>query len=169
MNAKHKGGLLLFLAFVGVGYLGGLTGTVATAPKYSPDIDRQPALVYNVGLKPTDQTPAPSGAQQIAGKESAAADSSKINTEIFSTRGCIQCHTVSALKVKGGETGPDLSNATVNVPNKYGKSLREFLDKPEGVMAEVLPTKNVTDKEKDQIVELLTKAVDQNGSQPSEI
>ena len=161
MKAKVKGGVLLFLTFVGLGYLTGLTGIVAAAPKYAPEVDRQPALVYNAGLKTADQASAGSEVQQKAAKEPSATDASKMDTEIFSTRGCIQCHTISALKVVGGATGPDLSGAFKNVPNKYGKPLSEFLQQPEGVMAEVLPTKNVTDKEKEQIVELLTKATDQ--------
>ena len=164
MNAKYKGGLL-FLAFVGVGFLSGLTGTVAIAPKYTPDIDREAAVIYNIDVQPAGKAASSADPQQAAAKEAATATVAKLDTNIFSNKGCIQCHTISALEVKGGATGPDLSQAIDNVPNKYGKKLPEFLQQPEGVMSEVLPTKNVSDQEKEQIVELLTKAANQQTSQ----
>lgn len=167
MKTTHKGGILLFLAFVGVGYLGGLTGTVATAPKYSGTPEQKPALVYNTGVQPAGQsadaaTPVDQPVNSTA--QGTQATTVALDTSVFSNKGCIQCHTISGINVTGGATGPDLTNAINNVPNKYGKSLREFLDAPEGVMSEVLPTKKVTDPEKEKIVELLTKAAEQQGS-----
>ena len=46
------------------------------------------------------------------------------------TSGCIACHAVSALEVQGGVTGPDLSNSYVNVPDKHGVPIDEFLKEP---------------------------------------
>lgn len=76
--------------------------------------------------------------------------------EIFSKVGCIACHSISALDVKGGATGPDLSKAYVNVADKHGKSLEEFLKKPSSaVMSSVIGAKPLTDEERKQVIEAL--------------
>jgi mono/diheme cytochrome c family protein len=170
MSGKQKGLMLLFSAFVGIGFLGGLTGVVASAPQNIPESDREPALVYNTGLQPADQakTTDSNAKPEDTNDQPTEAQTVSLDTSVFSNNGCIQCHAIPGLNVNGGSTGPDLTFAINNVPNKYGKSLTEFLQQPEGIMAEVLPTKNVTDEEKEQIVELLTKAAEQASNQTSD-
>lgn len=160
MGVNGKGGILLFLMWAGFGFLGGLTGSVAAAPRYFPETAQTAALVYNTGLKPAGQSSPAAGAQPAS-----AGSSGQNEAEVFITRGCIQCHKILAYNLKGGETGPDLSIAYNDVPARYGKTLKEFLWKPEGTMGEVLPGREVTDEEKNKILELLTKAAEKGKNQ----
>ena len=53
--------------------------------------------------------------------------------------GCTDCHTVAALKIKGGaDVGPDLSAAYAEVPFRYGVPFERFFDQPPSVMRLVL-------------------------------
>ncbi|OUM88506.1 MAG: hypothetical protein BAA01_05230 [Bacillus thermozeamaize] len=80
----------------------------------------------------------------------------KTGGEIFVQAGCVQCHSVSAYDVKGGQTGPDLSNAYAEVLAKHGKSLDEFLKEPTtAVMSSVIKGKPLSDEELNKIVEAL--------------
>lgn len=79
--------------------------------------------------------------------------------EIFTKAGCIACHSVSALNVQGGATGPDLSKAYVNVKDKHGVPIEEFLKKPtSAVMSSVLGAKPLTDEERNQVLAALKLA-----------
>lgn len=147
---KRKGGILLFLMWQGFGFLMGLTGSVIAAPRYFPAVDYSAPLVYNAGLKPASQS--------STGATSQPASTGEREGEIFVTRGCIQCHRITAYDLKGGVTGPDLSIAYHDVPDRFGKTLEEFLWEPEGTMGEIIPGRGVTDEEKKKILELLTKA-----------
>jgi cytochrome c2 len=78
----------------------------------------------------------------------------------FVKKGCFVCHSVESLGVaSASKIGPDLSEAVVDVRNRFGKPLPEFLDNPSGTMAVVLSTQiRLTPEEKRQVVELLTSA-----------
>ncbi|CUS95647.1 hypothetical protein JGI8_02210, partial [Candidatus Kryptonium thompsonii] len=55
--------------------------------------------------------------------------------------------------------GPDLSNALEDVQSRFGKTLENFIKEPTGTMSIVLGSQiMLTDSEKVQVVELLTKA-----------
>jgi cytochrome c551/c552 len=78
---------------------------------------------------------------------------------ILSKRGCLGCHSVEALNLKGGQVGPDLSQAFVNVEGKHGKPIEEFLKQPtSAVMSGVIGKNPLTDEERNQVLELLQKA-----------
>ncbi|MDQ0215628.1 cytochrome c551/c552 [Oikeobacillus pervagus] len=80
---------------------------------------------------------------------------------IFSEKGCISCHSVSALNIQGGATGPDLSKAYDNVEGKHGKPIKEFLKVPtSAVMSGVIEGNPLTDEEIEKIVEALKKAAE---------
>jgi mono/diheme cytochrome c family protein len=67
---------------------------------------------------------------------------------ILVQRGCVSCHSVSALNIQGGATGPDLSQAYVNVEGKHGVPIEEYLKKPtSAVMSGVLGGKPLTEDE----------------------
>lgn len=79
--------------------------------------------------------------------------------EIFSQKGCIACHSIEKLGVKGGTTGPDLSQAYVNVEGKHGKPINEFLKAPtSAVMSTVICGNPLTDEEITKIVDALKVA-----------
>jgi cytochrome c2 len=78
---------------------------------------------------------------------------------ILSKRGCLGCHSVSALNLKGGAIGPDLSNIYNEVQSKHGMTLEQFLTKPNSaVMSGVIGSKPLTDDERNQVIEFLKKA-----------
>lgn len=76
--------------------------------------------------------------------------------DIFVRKGCVQCHSVSALDVEGAHVGPDLSASAQNVPARYGRELREYLRNPSGTMQLVLSQQiRLTPEEKDSIAAIL--------------
>ena len=78
---------------------------------------------------------------------------------ILAAKGCLGCHSVEALNLKGGATGPDLSQAFNNVEGKHGKPIDQFLKEPtSAVMSGVIGGNPLTDEEVKQIVELLQQA-----------
>ncbi|MBB6446636.1 cytochrome C [Bacillus benzoevorans] len=99
----------------------------------------------------------------LAVKEGAIAqqqgDASNNEGRIFLQRGCVSCHSVSALNIQGGATGPDLSQAYVNVEGKHGVPLEEFLKKPtSAVMSSVLGGDPLTDDERAAVIAALKAA-----------
>ena len=59
----------------------------------------------------------------------------------FVHRGCIGCHSISVHDIKGLTTiGPDLSIAQTDVQKRFGRTLEDFLDSPQGTMQMVLGT-----------------------------
>ena len=54
--------------------------------------------------------------------------------KIFYNLGCVKCHNIKVLNVKGGHVGPDLSDAYSNVKKVYKKSINDFLKNPTGTM-----------------------------------
>lgn len=84
-----------------------------------------------------------------------------VNAEetIFSKKGCLQCHSVEALNIKGGAVGPDLSQAFNNVEGKHGKPINEFLKQPtSAVMSGVIGSNPLTDDEINEVLALLKEA-----------
>jgi len=78
---------------------------------------------------------------------------------ILVQRGCISCHSVSALNLQGGATGPDLSQAFVNVEGKHGVPIEQYLREPtSAVMSGVLGGKPLTDEELAAVLEALKSA-----------
>lgn len=72
---------------------------------------------------------------------------------IFIQRGCVSCHSISALNIQGGATGPDLSKAFENVEGKHGVPLEQYLQKPtSAVMSGVLGSKPLTDEERKAVL-----------------
>lgn len=102
--------------------------------------------------------PAASQTQQqaVAAQPTATASA---EGEIFVKRGCNACHAVEALGVQGGATGPDLSKAFVNVKDKHGIPIEQFLKKPtSAVMSGVLGGKPLTDDELKAVLAALKAA-----------
>jgi cytochrome c551/c552 len=89
----------------------------------------------------------------------ASATSSANEENILNQKGCLGCHSVDALNIKGGAVGPDLSQAFVNVEGKHGKPIEEFLKQPtSAVMSGVISKSPLTDDERKQVLELLKQA-----------
>ncbi|MEH7374159.1 c-type cytochrome [Neobacillus drentensis] len=78
---------------------------------------------------------------------------------ILNKKGCLGCHSVDALNIKGGAVGPDLSQAFTNVEGKHGKPIEEFLKAPtSAVMSGVIGKNPLSDEERKQVLELLKQA-----------
>ncbi|WHY86245.1 cytochrome C [Neobacillus novalis] len=92
-------------------------------------------------------------------EENTAATSSATEDNILNQKGCLGCHSVDALNIKGGAVGPDLSQAFVNVEGKHGKPIEEFLKEPtSAVMSGVISKSPLTDDERKQVLDLLKQA-----------
>ncbi|MCL4321608.1 MAG: hypothetical protein M0016_04225 [Deltaproteobacteria bacterium] len=82
----------------------------------------------------------------------------KKNRHIFIDLGCVKCHSINALNIKGGHVGPDLSGAYKNVKKIYRENLKEFLKNPAGTMSFVLMFNHLTGQEIEIINHELKKA-----------
>jgi hypothetical protein len=76
---------------------------------------------------------------------------------IFVSKGCPQCHSISALGIKSAaEVGPDLTLAYEDVRARFGVELEEFLHNPTGTMQVVLSsTIQLSPAERDSIIRIL--------------
>ncbi len=113
--------------------------------------------------KETEKTTEPSEKTDEEVKDDAIAqqqgDASDNEGRILTQKGCIACHSVSSLNLQGGATGPDLSQAYVNVEGKHGVPLEEFLTNPtSAVMSSVLGGEPLTDDERTAVIEALKVA-----------
>lgn len=100
-----------------------------------------------------------SNVDQEAEKTKEPAETSTAAETMIETKNCLSCHAVEGLGLQGGATGPDLSEAYVNVEGKHGKPLDEFLKEPtSAVMSSVISGNPLTDEEIAQIQEELKKA-----------
>jgi cytochrome c551/c552 len=112
----------------------------------------------------TNATADQSSASTKTDTSTAAADTASKTTavdqdNIIAKRGCIQCHSVGSLNIKGGQVGPDLSQAYTTVESKHGKPIEEFLKQPtSAVMSGVLGKDPLTDDQRQQVLDLLKKA-----------
>ncbi len=77
---------------------------------------------------------------------------------IFYNLGCVKCHNIRALNIKGGHVGPDLSGAYSNVEKVYRKSLNDFLKNPAGTMYFVLMFNHLSKENRKIIIAELKKA-----------
>lgn len=76
---------------------------------------------------------------------------------IFVTKGCPQCHTVSAFGITSqSEVAPDLTTAYDDVQTRFGLKLDQFLETPTGTMQLVLGSMiKLTPAERDSIFHIL--------------
>jgi cytochrome c551/c552 len=113
----------------------------------------QPSQTAQTETKATTETKE----ESTAAKETSSASVSEDN--ILNKKGCLGCHSVEALNLKGGAVGPDLSQAFVNVEGKHGKPIEEFLKQPtSAVMSGVIGKSPLTDDERKQVLDLLKQA-----------
>ena len=77
--------------------------------------------------------------------------------QIFLTKGCPQCHSISALQVTSPtNAGPDLALAYTDVRSRFSTSLEEFLHNPTGTMSIVLSSQiQLSPAERDSVIKLL--------------
>jgi len=96
---------------------------------------------------------------QSTDKQEAAKTVSANQDNILQKRGCLSCHSVGALNLKGGQVGPDLSKAYVEVQDKHGMPIEKFLTKPNSaVMSGVIGKDPLTNDQRKQVIEILKKA-----------
>lgn len=78
----------------------------------------------------------------------------------FVKTGCFVCHSIAALGVKSpAQIGPDLSTAVEDVQSRFGRTLDDFLARPDGTMAVVLTRQIIlTPQEKQIAVQKLREA-----------
>jgi cytochrome c551/c552 len=114
------------------------------------DSDKQPQTAQT---EPTEN--ASKTEDQKKEPETASVD----EANILNSKGCLGCHAVDKLGLKGGATGPDLSKAFTEVEGKHGKSLDEFLKEPtSAVMSSVIGGSPLTDEERTQVLDMLKQA-----------
>lgn len=126
-------------------------------------------LIFDVIGTNKDDAPKVATNTDDSTKETASTTDDSSNTKaepatassdnILSTKGCLGCHSVSALNLQGGATGPDLSQAFNNVEGKHGKPINEFLKEPtSAVMSGVIGGNPLSDEEINQVLEVLKEA-----------
>lgn len=83
--------------------------------------------------------------------------SSDPRAAIFLSKGCPQCHSISAFGVKSpAEIGPDLTMAYEDVQTRFNMTLKEFLHNPTGTMQMVLSSQiQLSVAERDSIIHIL--------------
>ncbi len=80
--------------------------------------------------------------------------------KIFYKLGCVRCHNIRALDVKGGHVGPDLSGAYSDVKKVYKENVNGFLKNPTGTMYFVLLFNHLNREDRKIITAELKKAQD---------
>lgn len=135
--------LAIFLIFFVVAFSGG----------YFFYHSREEATETTEVAEKTDQAVKEDAIEQQQG------DATANEGRIFIQRGCVSCHSVSKLNIQGGSTGPDLSQAYVNVEGKHGVPIEEFLKKPtSAVMSGVLGGDPLSDDELQAVMAALKAA-----------
>lgn len=87
------------------------------------------------------------------------AETVSADNNILKSKGCLGCHSVSALNLTGGATGPDLSKAFENVEGKHGKPIDQFLKEPtSAVMSGVIGGNPLSEEEISEVVKVLEDA-----------
>ncbi|PGY12691.1 cytochrome C [Bacillus sp. AFS031507] len=121
-------------------------------------------LVFGVIMGDSEKQPQVAQTETTAAKEEST-DAKETTTvsanedNILNKKGCLGCHSVEALNIKGGAVGPDLSQAFTNVEGKHGKPIEEFLKAPTStVMSGVIGKNPLSDEERKQVLELLKQA-----------
>jgi cytochrome c551/c552 len=119
------------------------------------DSEKQPQVAQTETTETTET--ASTKEETTDSKEAATVSANEDN--ILNKKGCLGCHSVEALNIKGGAVGPDLSQAFVNVEGKHGKPIEEFLKAPtSAVMSGVIGKSPLTDEERKQVLDLLKQA-----------
>jgi cytochrome c551/c552 len=119
------------------------------------DSGKQPQVAQTSTTEKTETAAAKE--ESTDAKEATTVSASEDN--ILNKKGCLGCHSVEALNIKGGAVGPDLSQAFVNVEGKHGKPIEEFLKAPtSAVMSGVIGKNPLTDEERTQVLDLLKQA-----------
>lgn len=137
-----KNAIIIFFVFALVGFGGGYLFSQSGSQEQAKAPDN--AATEPAAQEEKVEAPAPEATAVSA------------EGEIFQQKGCIACHSIENLGVKGGVTGPDLSKAYVNVEGKHGKPINEFLKQPtSAVMSTVIGGNPLTDDEINKIVESL--------------
>ncbi len=78
--------------------------------------------------------------------------------KIFYKLGCVRCHNIRALGIKGGHVGPDLSGAYSDVKKVYKEDVNSFLKNPTGTMYFVLLLNRLSKEDRKIITAELKKA-----------
>ena len=78
--------------------------------------------------------------------------------KIFYKLGCVRCHNIRALNIKGGHIGPDLSGAYSDAKKVYKKNVNGFLKNPTGTMYFVLLLNHLSKEDRKIITAELKKA-----------
>jgi hypothetical protein len=88
----------------------------------------------------------------------------------FTSKGCIECHSVSAFGVESkSNAGPDLTFAVEDAPKRFGKSLDDFWSQPSGTMQMVLTQKiKLEVDDKDKALELIKAAYERRPAQKAQ-
>lgn len=112
-------------------------------------------LALACGGKP-DAAPAGGATSSVA---AAPATTTDPRGAIFVTKGCPQCHSISAFGIKSAtEVGPDLTLAYEDVQTRFGTKLEEFLAAPTGTMQVVLSSMiTLTPAERDSVIRILKR------------
>ena len=77
---------------------------------------------------------------------------------IFYNLGCVKCHSIRALNIKGGHVGPDLSGAYSDAKKVYKENVNGFLKNPTGTMYFVLLLNHLSKEDRKIITAELKKA-----------
>ncbi len=89
-------------------------------------------------------------------------NSKKVNAQagkkIFYKLGCVRCHNIRALNIKGGHVGPDLSGAYSDAKKVYKENVNGFLKNPTGTMYFVLLLNHLSKEDRKIITAELKKA-----------
>ncbi|PLS03865.1 cytochrome C [Neobacillus cucumis] len=122
------------------------------------DSEKQPQVAQSESTATNSATTETKDTKEAANTTSAVSEDTILNK-----KGCLNCHSVESLHLKGGAVGPDLSQAFVNVEGKHGKPIEEFLKAPtSAVMSGVIGKNPLTDEERKQVLELLKQASEKN-------
>jgi cytochrome c551/c552 len=120
------------------------------------DSEKQPQVAQT---ETTETTETASAKEETTTDSKEATTVSANEDNILNKKGCLGCHSVEALNIKGGAVGPDLSQAFANVEGKHGKPIEEFLKAPtSAVMSGVIGKNPLSDEERKQVLELLKQA-----------
>ena len=120
-------------------------------------------IFHDSGKTPlTDQTASDTTNSETADDPNdAEVEAIPAGAEPLSTNSCISCHAVQSAGIAGGTTGPDLSEAYVNVQDKHGVELNEFLKAPtSAVMSGVIAENPLSDEDREQIVKFLKETAE---------
>lgn len=146
-----------FLSVFSVGLILGLVLTIGVGKVvFSKDGSESTAK----SIQSTGQLKDSAKDKSAVNQDNATKNTGNPEAQIFVESTCISCHSMSKYDLDGGKQGPDLTNPMMGtvIKEKYGISLREYLDNPKSqVMSGVLSNLKLTNEDKDKISKLLTE------------